>query len=211
MEIKTLQLGFFGVNCYILQFDAKCIIIDPGADGQKIIEYLESKRINPLMVVNTHGHYDHIGAVPEVAGQYEIPFYIHPLEKDTVTNPEINMSAAFGGSLFSISAYQLIDQNTKSRLSDLGLEIFHTPGHSPGSVTIKAGAYLFCGDLLFQGAVGRTDLPGGNLAEIKKSLRKIRKMDKNLNLYPGHGQQTVLGHELDANYYLSDDFLGKDQ
>lgn len=211
MEIKTLQLGFFGVNCYMLQFDAKCIIIDPGADAQKIINYLESQRLNPLMVVNTHGHYDHIGAVPDMVDRYGIPFYIHPLEKDTVANPEVNMSAAFGGSLFSISAYQVIDQKTKSRLSDLGLEIIHTPGHTPGSVAIKTGECLFCGDLLFQGAIGRTDLPGGSLAEIKKSLRKIRKMDKNLLLYPGHGPQTTLAHELGANYYLSDDFLGKDK
>jgi len=89
----------------------------------------------------------------------------------------------------------------------MGLDIIHTPGHTPGSITIHAGGCLFCGDLIFKGAMGRTDLPGGDLREIKNSLRKIRKMDKNLVIYPGHGQKTVLEDELASNYYLSDDFL----
>ncbi|MDZ7838217.1 MAG: MBL fold metallo-hydrolase [Actinomycetota bacterium] len=95
-------------------------------------------------------------------------------------------------------------------MTGLGLEILHTPGHTPGSISIMGNGWLFCGDLLFKQAAGRTDLPGGDSRELKNSLKKIRKMDKNLVIYPGHGQKTSLGWELDNNYYLSHDFLGKE-
>jgi len=207
LKVETLQLGFFSVNCYIVHLDGSCIIIDPGADADAIKKHIADNRLKPSMVINTHGHYDHIGAVPHIVNQYGINFYIHPLEQDTVTNPEINLSSAFGGKVFSISRYTLIDEKTGSDLRKMGLDIIHTPGHTPGSITIHAGGCLFCGDLIFKGAMGRTDLPGGDLREIKNSLRKIRKMDKNLVIYPGHGQKTVLEDELASNYYLSDDFL----
>ncbi|MGM0365619.1 MAG: MBL fold metallo-hydrolase [Actinomycetota bacterium] len=208
MKVKRLQLGFFSVNCYILHLDSSCIIIDPGAEAAEIEKYIDGSKSKPLLVINTHGHYDHSGAVPEIINRYGIKFYIHRLEEDTVTSPEINLSSVFGGKAFSINRYTLIDKKIEAYLKELGLGIIHTPGHTPGSISIKTGNFLFCGDLLFKGAVGRTDLAGGDLGVIKKSLRKIRKMDKNLVIYPGHGQDTVLEDELASNYYLSDDFLG---
>jgi len=132
--------------------------------------------------------------------------YVHPL-KEIITNPDLNLSLAFGGEAFSISKYTLIDKKTVPLLTQLGIEIIHTPGHTPGSISIRVGNDLFCGDLLFKGAMGRTDLPGGALDDMKNSLKKIRKMNKNLVIYPGHGQKTRLDHELAYNYYLSDGFL----
>jgi len=208
LEIKRLPLGFFSVNCYILNLGSDCIIIDPGADAEEIKNYISQKALNPLLVLNTHGHYDHIGAVPEMLRTYNISLYIHPLEEEIITDPGRNMSQAFGDNSFSISKYTLIDDRTRPFLEGLGLQIIHTPGHTPGSICIRKDGNLFCGDLLFAQAAGRTDLPGGKVAQIKDSLNKIRKMDKNLILYPGHGPETTIEAELAANYYLSDDFLG---
>ncbi len=209
MKVKKLILGFFSVNCYILQFNSdECIIIDPGADYESIRDYLESNKLSPLFILNTHGHYDHIGAVKNVIKDYNIPFYIHEIEEDIVQKPDHNMSSAFGGQSLSLDNYRLITEENFKEGKRLGLEVKRMPGHTPGSIIIRYKNLLFTGDLLFKNAIGRTDLPGGSAEEIKESLINLSKMDKNLLIYPGHGGDTSLEFELDNNYYLSKRFLG---
>lgn len=210
MKLKRLELGFFKVNCYILSLNGVNVIIDPGADFDTIQKYLEGYNIKPDFILNTHGHHDHIGAVSDIILNYKIPFYIHELEESIITDPEKNFSSFFGENELSLKTYNLIKDADYSYFADFGIKIINAPGHTPGSIILKTGNYLFTGDLLFKGAIGRTDLPGGNTVQIKKSLAKIKKMNRQLIIYPGHGQSSSLEYELESNYYLEECFLGED-
>jgi len=205
-----LELGFFKVNCYILSLDRVNIIIDPGADFDIIQKNLKEDNIKPDFILNTHGHYDHIGAVKDIISNYRIPFYIHELEEPIIKDPEKNFSSFLGENELSLETYNLIKNTDYSYFADLCVEIINVPGHTPGSIMIKTDNVLFTGDLLFKGAIGRTDLPGGNMKQMKKSLAKIKEMDRQLIIYPGHGEISSLECEMKSNYYLGDYFLGED-
>lgn len=207
MEIKKLVLGSFGVNCYILRLEKVNIIIDPGADFNIICSYFDKNNIKPDMIINTHGHYDHIGAVPELSGKYGIPFYIHKAEEEIITDPAKNCSSFIEGNELSLKTYNLITTKDMEYFTSLGIEMMHTPGHTPGSMIIIVGSNLFSGDLLFKGGIGRTDLPGGNSADIQESLASLKKLDGGLAVYTGHGEDTVLKEEFEENYYLQEGFL----
>ncbi len=207
MKVKKLELGFFKVNCYILSLDGADIIIDPGADFDIIQKYLKEEKIKPDFILNTHGHYDHIGAVMDVISNYSIPFYIHEFEEPIVSDPEKNFSSFFGENELSLKTYNLIKNSDYSYFANFGIKIVNTPGHTPGSIIITAGNCIFTGDLLFKGAIGRTDLPGGDIIQMKKSLVKIRSMDRELKVHPGHGPSSSMENELKNNYYLQGDFL----
>jgi len=164
----------------MLSINGANIIIDPGADFDIIQKHLKGYNIKPDFILNTHGHHDHIGAVSAIILNYKIPFYIHELEEPIITDPEKNFSSFFGENELSLKTYNLIKDTDYSYFADFGIEIINAPGHTPGSIMLKAGNYLFTGDLLFKGAIGRTDLPGGNTVQIKKSLANLKKMDRQL-------------------------------
>ncbi|MDD5621835.1 MAG: MBL fold metallo-hydrolase [Actinomycetota bacterium] len=210
MNIKRLELGFFKVNCYILSLENVNIIIDPGADFDIIKNSIEENHTKPDFILNTHGHYDHIGAVRDIVSSYKIPFYIHEFEEPIITDPYKNISSFLGENELSLKTYDLIKNGDYEFFDDLGIDIINVPGHTPGSIVIKTGRSLFTGDLLFKGAIGRTDLPGGDPEEIKRSLERIKKMDKRSIIYPGHGEVTNLEYELKSNYYLGNHFLKED-
>ncbi len=141
---------------------------------------------------------------------YKIPFYIHELEESIITDPEKNFSSFFGENELSLKTYNLIKNTDYSHFADLGIEIINVPGHTPGSIMLKTDNFLFTGDLLFKGAIGRTDLPGGNTAQMKKSLAKIKKMDKTVNNISRSWRSYNLEYEMKSNYYLGDHFLKED-
>jgi hydroxyacylglutathione hydrolase len=207
LRLLKLELGIFKVNCYILSLDNVNVIIDPGAEFMVIKKNLEKSGIKPDFILNTHGHYDHIGAVNDIISYYDIPFYIHELEEQIITDPLKNCSSFFGENELSLKTYNLIKEEDYNRFLSLGIEIINVPGHTPGSIMLKVEDTLFTGDLLFKGSAGRTDLPGGSIIQIKKSLAKLKNMDYRLKIYPGHGQESTLEYELRTNYYLGDDFL----
>jgi len=207
LKIEKLILGYFAVNCYIVELKDLKILIDPGADFKTLQELLISNNTGPDLIINTHGHYDHIGAVPEVVEEYGINFYIDREEEQIVIDPEKNCSSIFGQNTLSLKTYNLISSADKKYFNSFAIEIIKTPGHTPGSIIIKIEKKLFTGDLLFKGAIGRTDLPGGSLSDIKSSLSKLKRIDEDLEVFPGHGPDTSLEYELKTNPYLDNDFL----
>ncbi len=209
MRLKKLELGLFKVNCYILSLEDANVIIDPGDDFIVIKNYIEKSGIKPDFILNTHGHYDHIGAVADIMSYYKVPFYIHEYEEQIITDPEKNLSSFFGENELSLKTYNLIKNGDFGYFSGVGIGIINVPGHTPGSIMLLAEDILFTGDLLFKGAIGRTDLPGGDAMRIKNSLDMVRKMDRGLKIYPGHGEESTLEYELKTNYYLRDDFLNE--
>jgi glyoxylase-like metal-dependent hydrolase (beta-lactamase superfamily II) len=207
MKIDRLVVGSLAANCYIIRLKTLSFLIDPGAEADNIIRYFDSKGLRPDFILNTHGHFDHIGAVPEIVRRYEIPFYIDPDDEEIITDPFRNGSSIFGENNLSLTTYNLIDAGDIEYFKKNGIEIIKTPGHSPGCITIRIREYLFTGDLLFRGSIGRTDLPGGNIHDMKDSLQKIKNMENGILVYPGHGPETDLEYEKSNNYYLGDSVL----
>jgi hydroxyacylglutathione hydrolase len=211
-KVKRLVLGQLAVNCYILAADKANIIIDAGAEPEIIERYLKDEKINPDFLLNTHGHYDHIGAVAEIVSNHKIPFYIHKSEEFLITDIEKNLSSFFEKKGLILKTYNLIDDKNSSFFDKYGLRIIHTPGHTPGSIIIAYQDLLFTGDLLFKGSIGRTDLPGGSSDVIKKSLaslKNLKSLNSEFKVLPGHGESSTLGYEFKNNYFLTDDFLGR--
>ena len=209
MKIEKLILGYFAVNCYIVELNDLKLLIDPGADLKTLQEFLTLKKTRPDLIINTHGHYDHIGAVPELMEEYGIDFYIDREEEQIIIDPEKNCSSIFSQNTLSLKTYNLISSADKKYFNSFGIEIIKTPGHTPGSIIIKIEKKLFTGDLLFRGAIGRTDLPGGSLSDIKSSLLKLKRFNRDLEVFPGHGLSTGLEYELKTNPYLDSDFLNE--
>ena len=180
----------FLTNTYLLVEADEVIIIDPVSKADRI----QAKILNNEKVVGillTHGHFDHIGAVDELAEVYQCPVYLHYEDYEMTQDPQKNYSQTKKIKLKS----KLKFYEEQLQLGHFEFIIHHTPGHTPGSVCIEYKDLLFTGDTLFKESVGRTDLYRGNPQELKQSLRRIAKMDPRMKIYPGHEEQSTLSHE----------------
>ncbi len=207
MKYTQLPLGPLQTNCYILENDKKeCILFDPGEEGEKLVRWIKGKDLKPLAVLLTHAHFDHIGAVDIVRDTFEVPVYLHQKEADWLASPSLNGSAAFMmGPVSQRQADFLIKGETPIEIGDFSFDVFETPGHSPGSVSYysKQEGYLFSGDVLFKGSVGRTDLRGGSMDILMSSIReKLLPLPELTIVMPGHGEITLIAEEMENNPYL---------
>ena len=201
MIIKTIIAGPMEANCYILGCESskQAIIIDPGGDYQKIIDCLEREGLQPKIIVNTHGHIDHIGA----NDKFNLPIYIHELDAQYLTNPLKNLSALFGPSYVSPSTSRLLKDGDKIELGKISLEVIHTPGHTPGGICLKTDNVTFTGDSLFCEGIGRTDFPAASEEKLIKSIKeKIFTLGDAVTIYPGHGPCSTVGREKRENSFL---------
>lgn len=209
-NILITQLGELQTNCYIIYCEKTkhCAIIDPGAEAQKIERKIDSLKLIPKYIALTHGHYDHIGAVPHLMQRYQndgILLAAHEEEIAMLVNPTINYSAMFGTGI-SLKAPDVIFKNGDIlEISEfLKLLVIHTPGHtSGGSCFIYDDKALFSGDTLFLESVGRTDLYGGSFDALSNSIKKnIFTLNEDIIVFPGHGPHTSIGHEKRNNSYV---------
>ncbi len=199
--LETISVGPMEVNCYILECKStrEAVIIDPGADYDKIKKRLGEIEAMPKYILNTHGHADHIGA----NGGFGLPVLIHRLDAAFLKNPIKNLSAQFGLTVSSPKANRLLEDKDKINIGDLVLEIIHTPGHTPGSVSIKCDDIVFTGDTLFCEGIGRTDFSYASEKDLFKSLReKLLVLPDSTKIYPGHGSASTIGYEKEHNPFL---------
>ena len=197
MLIKTLPVGILETNCYVVtdEESLECAIIDPGADSNTILDYVESNNLKPVAVFLTHGHFDHFMALKAVVDATGAPVYI---------NKQDVGSAGRGSDL------KLEDDGTLNwyaegdviKIGDCKITVLETPGHSPGSVTLKCKSALFTGDTLFRDSCGRTDLSGGSMEILLNSLRRLSSLDGDYEVYPGHAESSTLSRERSHNYYM---------
>lgn len=194
MEITTLTLGDYMTNCYILRQEAssKCLIIDPGYEAGRILAFLQEKHLEPEAILLTHGHFDHVGAVGDIAAETDCDVYISAA--DLGLPPMIT-----NGKLFYTHTYPA---SGTLNLAGLTLRILPTPGHTPGSVCLLTGDTILSGDTLFRGSCGRTDLPGGSWEQIASSLKTLAALPGDYRVLPGHGEETTLDWERKHNPYL---------
>lgn len=196
MQVKMLQVGPIGTNCYILEDGGKIAVIDPGDEAGRILAVLNGMEGTVEYILLTHGHYDHTTAVPELhAALPKAKIYIHPADANGAGNTLFPLAGQVEGLLF-------YDEGDTVPLGGLTIEVLHTPGHSPGSVTLKTGDVLFTGDTLFAGSMGRTDLAGGNEEEIMASLRRLGELEGDFTVCPGHMATSTLDRERKRNPYL---------
>jgi glyoxylase-like metal-dependent hydrolase (beta-lactamase superfamily II) len=220
--IAGFPAGSWGTNCYVVATEpgAECVVIDPGQNATSgVDELIREHRLKPVAVLLTHGHIDHMWSVTPVAGTYDATAWIHPADRHLLTDPMAGISRESAAMLLG-GKYEFTEPDDVRELGDgnvleiAGLEIVvdHAPGHTPGSVSFRTpygqqeiSEVMFSGDLLFAGSIGRTDLPGGNHAQMLQSLQdKVLPLADDIVVLPGHGQQTTIGHERATNPYLQD-------
>ncbi|MGH3280483.1 MAG: MBL fold metallo-hydrolase, partial [Trebonia sp.] len=208
MLVTGFPAGAFAANCYLVAPapGEECVIIDPGQDAERGIEELLGRyRLKPIAVLLTHGHVDHMWSVAPVCGAKGVPAYIHPDDRELLSDPGKGLSLMatqqfLGGMTFSEpDDVKALSDGEVVTLAGLDFTIGHTPGHTPGSVTFRSANddvdALFSGDLLFAGSIGRTDLPGGDHQQILRSLARTLALPDQVIVLPGHGPQTTIGDE----------------
>lgn len=212
MKVKKVVVGIFEVNCYILwdEKDKEAIVVDPGEEGERIIEVIRKDSLKIRSIVNTHTHIDHIGANDFLREKTEAPLLAHSADVFLLHNAELNLSTLTGKDRSFGLPDRVLEEGDEIRVGGFSLRILHTAGHTPGSICLYGDNKLFSGDTLFAGGIGRTDLAGGNLRELQKSIKdKILTLPDEVVVYPGHGPSTTVGKERKCNLFISqsDDVL----
>ena len=192
-------------NCYIIGCKEKRVaaVVDPGAEGKRILARLEELKLKCMYIILTHGHVDHIGALNEVRQVTGAEVLVHKHDAAMLTNPAHNLSLFMGSPIKCKQADRLLEDGDQVKVGKVNLEIFHTPGHTPGGICIKVGNSLITGDTLFAGSVGRSDFPGGNHNAMIKAIKtKLLPYSDETKVYPGHGPASTIGEEKKHNPYL---------
>lgn len=208
LRIHIHPLGPIQTNCYLVEDEKKnCLLFDPGDDGEFLLSELRKRSLKPVAILLTHAHFDHIGAVETIRQAYDIPVYLHVAEKKWLGRPDLNGSAKYAvfPDVVCQAADVLLDDEKMLQVGPFTMEIRHCPGHSPGSVCyiFEDDGFAIVGDTLFQGGVGRTDLPGGNTETLLASIHNnLLTLDDNIIIYSGHGPATTPGQEKDQNPFL---------
>ena len=210
MKVTTIPVGMLGTNCHILEsVDKKCAVIDPGANAEKICDFIEKNNLVPEYILLTHGHYDHIGAVKAVMRMFpKAKLYIGARDAEMLENPEKSLAVIRGGDCanFIITGMETVKENDEIQLDELTIKVLDAPGHTKGGVVYTCMDALFAGDTLFRDSVGRTDLYGGNFAILRRTLEKLAKLEQNYFVYTGHGENTTLDYERRNNQYMQAGF-----
>ena len=208
LKIDTIPLGPLATNAYLISDSAgqRGFVIDPGINPASLLKRIESMLIEAIIL--THAHFDHIAGVDEIRRAKHCPVYLHDAEADWLAEPKWNGSLHWSEVCDPVSiepATYALDEGMKLQLLNHTFHIYHTPGHSPGSVSLywPAGNAVFSGDVLFRQSVGRTDLRGGNSQALERSIReKLFALPGETDVYPGHGPRTTIQYEQTNNPYV---------
>jgi len=203
-KIHTLVVGRLQTNCYILESDSTALVIDPGDEPERILRFLNDIKVKPSRIVATHTHFDHVLGVDEIRATLSIPFLIHRDDLPMLESMQSRVHQFMG---LNVPPPPKVDQFLKDLESlTVGrdtVKILHTPGHSPGSISLAGRGYVLTGDALFNQSIGRTDLPGGDLDTLIHSINdRLFSLDDDTIVYPGHGPETSIGDEKIANPFV---------
>jgi hydroxyacylglutathione hydrolase len=204
LKIIKIPAGIYGANSYIVYSENTniSIVIDPGGDAETILKNIKDNNLDVKYIVLTHGHGDHIGAVEDLRDTLNTKLLIHEDDVDMIKNPEMNLSNIMGGAV-SLEADEVLKDGDKVQIGELEAEVIHTPGHTRGGICLKIGKYLFTGDTLFKGSIGRSDLIGGDYDTLINSINNnILVLEDNIVVLPGHGENSTIGEEKILNPYL---------
>jgi hydroxyacylglutathione hydrolase len=199
-----LVVGQLQTNCYVLEPQGQALIVDPGDEPERIIRFINYINATPTRVVATHTHFDHVLGVDGVRRATKTQFLIHPDDLPMLQSMQSRVRQFMG---FEVPPPPEVDGYLKDgdslKVGEETIRVLHTPGHSPGSISLSGKGYVLTGDVLFNQSIGRTDLPGGDLKTLIHSIReRLFKLDDHTTVYPGHGPETTIGDEKLANPFV---------
>ncbi|MHA6524959.1 MBL fold metallo-hydrolase [Tessaracoccus sp. G1721] len=223
MLIQPIQVSPWQANCYLVsphEDTAECLIVDPGITAaEPVIAAVAERGLNPVAILATHGHLDHVGDAHILAGRWHIPVYLAASDQHLLIRPGDGLGPQGSAMMRQLTGSDTLppiadvrDHEGPVTLARITVTPFPAPGHTKGSTLLEftsaRTSVVFTGDVLFAGTIGRTDLPGGSMSEMRESLRRIAThFPAETPLLPGHGQPTSIGQELDSNPFLQPDHL----
>jgi glyoxylase-like metal-dependent hydrolase (beta-lactamase superfamily II) len=203
--VKTITVGAFQENSYLVVDDrsSRAVIVDPGSEGERLVEAIDRSGATLEAIWITHAHVDHVGAIAFVKRKWDVPIYLHPLDRRLYD--AAGLQAQVYGLPFEeppAPDHEFAD-GQQIKVGDAEMTVLHAPGHSPGHVVIHGNGIALVGDCLFAGSIGRTDLPFSNPPQLAASLEKISALPPETVVYPGHGMETTIGQERLSNPFLN--------
>ncbi len=205
MEYKIMKLvvGQLQENCFILFDENKdAFVVDPGGSSENIIEAIEKNSLNIKYILLTHGHFDHVGAVAALVEKYKAPVYLSKKDRVFLESPKEVRASAFGMQIEAADVDVFVKDGDEIPFSGGTIKVIETPGHTLGSVCYLFENYLFAGDTLFNGSIGRTDFPESDHSLMVESLKKLKKLDDEIYVLSGHGPESQMSYEKMTNPYL---------
>jgi len=209
MKIDCFALGAYETNCYVLLGSGQaedCLVIDAGFDCEPLIDFLHEQKLNPVAIVLTHGHIDHIAGLNLLRDSFpNIKVYIHKFDAEMLEEPMSNLSAMTGAAYTAEPADFILDDKDVIDQAGIKMQVLHTPGHTPGGISLYSNeqGVVFVGDALFADSVGRTDFPGGSMTQLVGGIKdKLFTLPDETKVYPGHGPATTIAREKAYNQFL---------
>ncbi|MCK4778071.1 MAG: MBL fold metallo-hydrolase [Actinomycetia bacterium] len=205
MIIEKITVGPLSTNCYIVgdEEGGECFVIDPGAEAERIVDSIKILNMKVKNIIATHCHYDHISAISEVGAATGAEILIHIEDAGLLNDSKKNLSFWFDVEEEFEIKKRFIKDGDILKIGKSRGEVIHTPGHTPGSISIKINKNIFTGDLIFAGSVGRTDLPGASQVKLFESIKKkILPLEDDMTILPGHGPETTLLKEKKENPFV---------
>jgi glyoxylase-like metal-dependent hydrolase (beta-lactamase superfamily II) len=201
-----MVLGMLGTNCYLLadEMSGEAAVIDPAGEIKRILVSLRRQEFSCKMILLTHGHMDHVAGSGPLSDATGAPVFIHPLDSDALASRRNRLVGMLEGVIATRPRQvQHLGDGDQLFLGSLEIGVLHTPGHTPGGLSFYLPGHLFCGDLIFAGSIGRTDLKGGSLQALLQAVKeKVWELPSDTIIHPGHGPETTLAREKESNPFL---------
>ncbi len=206
MIFERLIVGPLEENTYIIGDGQtkEVILIDPGDESDRILDIINEKGLTVRSIICTHAHFDHIGAISDIKKETEAEVLLHKSDLEMYESAR-DQAAFWGYSMDDIPAPdRFIDEGDVVHAGTMEFSVLHTPGHSPGGISLYGQGILITGDTIFKGSVGRTDFPGGSVDDLKKSFRRLLEMPEDTKIFSGHGPETTVGMEKKTNFFINE-------
>jgi glyoxylase-like metal-dependent hydrolase (beta-lactamase superfamily II) len=206
MLIKSIAVGPLQTNCIIIadKESGKAMVIDPGDEPDRILDIVKENNLTVAYIVCTHGHFDHVGAIPELKEETGAPVVVHKDEL-VLYNGAKDMAAFWGSEIDPLPEPDiLVKEGDVLTIGALRFEVMHSPGHSPGGICLYSEGLVITGDTLFAGSIGRTDFYGGDINKLKKSFQRLMTLPDTTRVLSGHGPETTIGHEKTGNMFSAE-------
>ena len=205
MIIKTLPVGPIMANCFIVgcKETLEAAVIDPGDEADKILQSVAESNLKVTSIINTHGHFDHVSANKGIHAATQAPILIHALDAPMLEQIEASASNWGLSAENSPPPDRTLDDGDTITFGKITMKVIHTPGHTPGGISLFTDGHVFVGDTLFAGSIGRTDFPGGDFGTLKSSIQdKLFALADDVRVYTGHGPETAIGQEKQNNPFV---------